>query len=224
MLNSSGCRIVRYTDVSWEERERLPGWTNRIGAYHIDGELAIRLIDQPVGAHEPRHTHPGVHGTTIIEGRAIIDGVTLRPCDVLLGPSNEPHGPLEYPDGCKLLSCFQGSHDHSEATALSGGKQYRLIQSAELPWETSGADGTQMKTLLDRGAGRLRLSLLRMPGGTLPAPHPVTGLQARFILEGSVVFDGQTLAPWDLLCAPAGTALGPLSSPQGATLLVIEMR
>ena len=130
------------------ERERLPGWRNGLAAYYIDEELAIRLVDQPKGAREPRHTHPGVHGTTIVEGRAIIDGVTLRPCDALLGPSNEPHGPLEYPDGCKLLSCFQGGFDHSEAHAPSDEKLYRLIQSAQLAWEPGDAHGTQAKTLL----------------------------------------------------------------------------
>lgn len=224
MQTSFDCHIVRYKELSWEESERLPGWTNRIGAYYIDKELAIRLVDQPKGAHEPRHTHPGVHGTTIIEGRAIIDGVTLRPRDALLGPSNEPHGPLQYPDGCKLLSCFQGNFEHSEAGESSGEKQYRLIQSARLPWETCDADGTQSKMLLDRGAGRLHLTLLRCAGGALPPSQPTTGLQARFVLEGDLVAEDQKLGAWDLYCAPAGSLLGPMRSSKGAILLAIEMR
>ena len=44
-----------------------------------ENELCIRLIDYPVGSIEPRHVHAGTHATTVLKGRAIVDGLTLSP-------------------------------------------------------------------------------------------------------------------------------------------------
>ena len=136
MLMAGGYEIARVAQIPWEDRVNVDGWPSRAGMYCNDTEnnLCMRLIDYPVGSTEPRHVHGGTHATTVMKGRTIVDGLTLGPLDVILGPSNEPHGPLHYPEGCQLFSAFQGSYFHSEVEALSDEKHYRLVQAAEIPW------------------------------------------------------------------------------------------
>ncbi len=160
--------VVRLAGIPWEDRINVDNWPSRAGMYYDNRktELCIRLIDYPLGSVEPRPVHAGTHATTVLKGRAVVDGVTLGSLDVVLGPSYEPHGPLNYPDGCKLLSAFQGSYYHSEVETLSGAKQYRLIQAKDIPW-VRRSDGVEVKTLVDRGAGRLRVEAMRFPAGAL---------------------------------------------------------
>lgn len=191
--------------------------------YYNDHEnsLCLRLIDYPVGSTEPRHVHAGTHATTVLKGWAIIDGLTLGPLDLVLGPGGEPHGPLHYPDGCKLLSAFQGSYDHSEVTQISEHKQYRLVQSGQIPW--TEAQGRQEKTLVDNVAGRLRVQVVRFPAGGGAAAETRPEVQAGLVFEGSAVIGGETLGAWDLFYIPSGTPHGPISFPQGATLLALTL-
>src|SRR5258706_1281958 len=133
-------------------------WDDRVN------QLCMRLIDYPVGAIEPRHVHGGAHATTVLKGRAIIDGLTLKQLDVVLGRSKEPHGPLNYPEGCQLFSVFHGSYHHSESEQPNTEKQYRLIQSEQTPWRPMGRGG-ESKTLVDRGVGPLWLEAWRFERG-----------------------------------------------------------
>ena len=120
MLKTGGYQIAKVADIPWEDRVNVDGWPSRAGMYYDDrdNQLCMRLIDYPVGSTEPRHVHAGSHATTVLKGRTIVDGLTLGPLDVIVGPSNEPHGPLHYPEGCKLFSAFQGSYYHSEVEQL----------------------------------------------------------------------------------------------------------
>jgi len=226
MMANSGFEIVRVAGIPWEDRKNVDGWLSRAGMYCDDREnsLCIRLIDYPVGSTEPRHVHGGTHATTVLKGRAIVDGLTLGPLDVVLGPSNEPHGPLHYVDGCQLLSAFQGSYFHSEVEQLSGKKEYRLVQQAQLPWQAGPEPGAEVKTLIDHGCGRLLLRALRYaPGSTLVArEHPK--LHSALVVEGAAVIDGETLGTWDFVRVLDGSAAGQVRFPQGATLLSITMR
>ena len=169
--------VVRLADIPWEDRRNVDNWPSRAGMYYENRktELCIRLIDYPLGSVEPRHVHAGTHATTVLKGCAIVDGLTLGPLDVVLGPSNEPHGPLNYPDGCKLLSAFQGSYRHSEVQALSSEKHYRLIQSKDIPWVRCG-EGVEAKTLVDHGAGRLLVEVMRFAPGVKHAPQFLAAL------------------------------------------------
>jgi len=202
----------------------VDNWPSRAGMYHDDreNELCVRLIDYPVGSIEPRHVHAGTHATTVLKGRAIVDGVTLKPLDVVLGPGGEPHGPLHYPDGCQLLSAFQGSFFHSEVQHMSAEKRYRLIQADALPWERGG--GRETKTLVDHGCGRLLLQAQRYAPGTALAENAALPFQSALVVEGCAAVAGEKLGPWDYLRAPDAARHGAIGFPDGATLLTITLR
>jgi hypothetical protein len=215
---SDGLTIVRVADIPWEDRINVDNWPSKAGMYYDnrDLELCIRLIDYPVGSVEPRHVHAGMHATTVLKGKAIVDGLTLKPLDVILGPSNEPHGPLDYPEGCKLLSAFQGSYYHSEVETLSSEKHYRLIQSDDIAWEKR--DSGEAKVLVDRGLGRLLLELYRYPAGAVAAPSWLAAL----VVDGAPVVNGETLGEWDFVYRDG--EVGRIDFPKGGTLLAVTMR
>jgi hypothetical protein len=220
-MSTSGMTVVRVRDIPWEDRVNVDNWPSRAGMYYDnrDLELCIRLIDYPLGSVEPRHVHAGMHATTVLKGRAIIDGLTLGPLDVVIGPSNEPHGPLEYPDGCILLSAFQGSYFHNEVEALSGERHYRLIQHGEIPWRPLGADGGEVKTLVDRGLGGLLLEACRFPPGAVLAPPFLAAL----VVDGAPEVGGESLGTWDFVYRNGGDT-GTIAFPDGGTLLAVTMR
>ena len=223
MLITGGYEIAKVADIPWEDRMNVDGWPSRAGMYCNDAgnNLCMRLIDYPVGSTEPRHVHGGTHATTVLKGTTIVDGLTLGPLDVILGPSKEPHGPLHYPQGCQLFSVFQGSYFHSEVGALGTEKHYRLIQSAQIPW-SADAEGNATKTLVDRGCGRLLLQALRVrAGGRIEPPT----MLAAIIVEGDAVIEGEGLGPWDFFYVDADApAHAPVRFPSGATLLTVTMR
>ena len=214
-------QVVRHADIPWEDRVNVDNWPSKAGTYYKndDTQLCIRLINYPYGSVEPRHVHAGMHATTVLKNRAIVDGLTLGPLDVVLGPSNEPHGPLDYPQGCFLLSAFIGSFFHSEVEVLSKEKQYRLIQHADIPWQ-KGPDGGEKKTLVDRGVGPLLVEAMKFPKGAHHTPKSL----AVFVVEGEVETGGETLGEWDFAYADKGDRHGELSFPKATTLLALTMR
>jgi hypothetical protein len=222
MLSKAGYEITRAAEIPWEDRVNVDGWPSRAGMFHDDreNELCMRLIDYPVGSTEPRHVHAGMHATTVLKGSAIVDGLTLGPLDVVLGPSNEPHGPLHYPQGCQLFSCFVGSYYHSEVEKLSREKHYRLIQAETIPW-VRRAEGVEAKTLVDHGIGRLLLEALRFAPGAAFTP---AGLRAAIVVEGEAQVADEKLGPWDFLFIPGKGAPGRVVFPRGATVLAVTMR
>jgi hypothetical protein len=224
MTVTAGYEIVRVAGIPWEDRRNVDNWPSRAGMYYDDRDnnLCMRLIDYPLGSIEPRHVHGGSHATTVLKGRAIVDGLTLGPLDVILGPSNEPHGPLDYPEGCKLLSVFHGSYHHSEVQQLSGESLYRLIQSGAIPWRAGEAKGSEEKTLVDRGVGRLVLKALRFAPGARLAGTDYPTLRAALVVEGSPRVGSETLGEWDFLRVPGG-ARGTVEFPAGATLLAVTL-
>ena len=221
MLLTGGYQIARVAEIPWEDRMNVDGWPSRAGMYCNDtgNSLCMRLIDYPVGSTEPRHVHGGTHATTVLKGRTIVDGLTLGPLDVILGPANEPHGPLHYPEGCQLFSAFQGSYFHSEVETLSGDKQYRLVQSAAIPWKAAG-DGIDTKTLIDHGCGRLLLQALRAEGGSkIAAPAMLAGI----VVEGEALIEDERLGVWDFFYASGGAEHAPLRFGGPATLLTVTL-
>lgn len=215
--------IVHRAGIPWEDRKNVDGWPSRAGMYCDDkaNQLCMRLIDYPVGSTEPRHVHGGAHATTVLKGRAIVDGLTLGPLDVVLGPSNEPHGPLHYPEGCQLFSVFHGSYYHSEIEALSSEKHYRLIQSGPLPWARDPVQGYESKTLVDRGVGPLLLRALKFaPEAQLPSEVTLP-FYAALIIEGEALIGNETLGAWDFVRVTGDGAHGAIRFARGATLLAV---
>ena len=217
-------QIVRVAGIPWEDRVNVDGWPSRGGLYFDDREnaLCMRLIDYPVGSIEPRHVHAGSHATTVLKGRAIVDGITLGPLDVVLGPSNEPHGPLHYPEGCQLFSVFHGSYYHSEVEALSTERHYRLIQSRDIPWQSGAQKGSESKILVDRGVGRALFRAFRFAPGAQYRPED-RALRAALIVDGSAELGKEILGPWDFLRFTGEGEMPSIGFPKGATVLVVSL-
>jgi hypothetical protein len=222
MIVAGGYEIARVTDIPWEDRKNVDGWPSRAGMYCNDVErnLCMRLIDYPVGSTEPRHVHGGTHATTVLKGKTLVDGLTLGPLDVILGPSNEPHGPLHYPEGCQLFSAFVGSYYHSEVEQLSSEKHYRLVQSAQIPWVAGGEQGFQTKTLVDAQFVNLRVQAVRAgPEARLTDP----AMLAVLIVQGEAMIEDERLGAWDFFYVSEGVAHSPVRFPRGATLLTVTL-
>ena len=226
MIILSGFQIARVKEIPWEDRLNVDNWPSRAGMYYDDPEnqLCIRLIDYPVGSTEPRHVHAGTHATTVLKGRAIVDGLTLGPLDVVLGPGGEPHGPLHYPEGCQLLSAFQGSYYHSEVEHMSTEKRYRLIQSEKIAWEGGAGGAPRTKTLVDHGCGRLLVQVLRYARGATLAADAALSFQSALVVEGGAAIGSEKLGVWDFIRVPDAARHGALAFPDGATLLTLTLR
>jgi hypothetical protein len=169
---------------------------------------------------EPRHVHAGSHAAVLVEGEAHIDGLTLHPLDVILGPSNEPHGPIVYPKGVYVFSAFQGSYYHHEVGELGTERHYRLIQAAKLPWESRG-EKLQAKTLIDRGLGRLLLEVLRFDAGAALHDAEIT---AAFVVGGTAQIADEALHAKDFFYVCRGREHDPVMFPETTTLLAVTMR
>ncbi len=230
----AGLHVARVATIPWEDRINVDNWPSQAGMYFDDRDNAftLRLINYPVGSIEPRHVHAGSHATTVLRGRAIVDGRTLGPLDVILGPSHEPHGPIHYPDGCRLLSAFQGSYFHSEVQQLSGTPQYRLIESAGLPWREDTARNARVRTLVDHGLGRLLVEVLQFDANALLPIARERCAQAVLVVAGNVGVaashaPGASAAPlgeWDFAyLRERGDALA-LEVSAGSTLLWLTLR
>jgi hypothetical protein len=154
-----------------------------------------------------------------MKGKTIVDGLTLGPLDVILGPSNEPHGPLHYPEGCQLFSAFVGSYFHSEVEQLSDKRHYKLIQSERIPWVTI-QPGVQTKTLIDGDVVHLRLQALK---AEREAELTNPDMLAAMIVEGGASIEDERLGPWDFLYVLEGVEHAPIRFPSGATLLTVSL-
>ena len=216
-------KIVHVDQIPWEDRVNIDNWPCRTRTFYNNAEsgLSVRLIDYSYGSVEPRHVHPGMHAATVLENHAIVDGIKLGPLDIVLGPSNEPHGPLEYPEGCRLVSAFQGSNVHSEVEVLKSEKQYRLIRQASLPWvPCAGEAAGEVKTLVDHGLGRLHVEAMRFPAGTKHKP----AFLAALLVEGEASVGSEPLGVWDFIYADEDNQRTEVVCNSDVTLLTYSMR
>lgn len=223
LLAKQGYQIARAADLDWQDRKGFDGWPSRAALYFDDqpNNLCMRLIHYTHGLTEPRHTHAGSHAAVILEGEAYIDSETLRPLDTILGPSNEPHGPLQYPKGAKIFSAFQGSFYHHAVAQGSGVSQYRLIFADQVPWQPLPTPGAKAKTLIDHGLGRLLLALYRFDAG---AVWHDPGVLAALIVEGEASIADTALTLWDFVYLPAGERRGGIHFARDTLLLAVTMR
>ena len=222
-----GLRLYHVGDYEWQTRDRSSGWSSKTGVYLRDetAGLVLRLAEWPVGATEPVHTHPGTHATTVLSGRVLADGVELAPLGIILGYGNQPHGPLEFPDGAFILSALQddqGGHVHTAVDDSGIVPDNCAIPTDGIPWQPH-AEGFESKTLIDGVLDRLTISALRFPPGSSFGQAPPTGFRAMMIFEGSAVIEKERLSVWDLISFDPGVEHSLVEFPQGATLIVWTM-
>ena len=105
-LKKDGFDILHFEDIPWTHRVRFDGMKSRARIYTdgLDYGLRMTLVDFPYGSTEPRHVHPGTHVTTVMKNRALVDGLTLKPLDVLRLPPGAQHGIARFPQDATLLA------------------------------------------------------------------------------------------------------------------------
>ena len=226
MIEKCGCSVVRVSELQWEERAADGAKNNHTKTYWHDAEnnLRMQFIDQPANSVAPRNV-AGTHAASVLlNRRALTDGLTLNALDVILDAGSAAHGQIEYPEGCQLFSCVQGSNEEVPTQTVAAEMHSRIIQSEQVPWDAKAGGKLHMKILADRGAGRLMLTAMRLSAGfTVPVgsrPH----MQAALVVEGSAVVDDEILSAQDFMYMAAGVPHGPISFPDGATLLMVAMR
>ncbi len=82
----------------------------------------------------------------------------------------------------------------------------------------------QDKILVDHSAGRLLLRAVKFAPGATLAAHPHPYMQASMIVEGGAVIEGAAFGVWDYFYQRKDVPHGPVTFPQGATLLSVAMR
>jgi len=226
MIEKCGCSIVRVSELQWQQRITDGANNSRAKTYWHDAEsnLRMQLIDQPANSGAPRNGF-GTHAASVLlNGRARTDGQTLSALDVILDAGSTSGGKIEYPEGCQLFSCALGSNKYAATQTDAAEMHSRVIQSEQMSWEAKAGGKLHMKILVDRGAGRLMLTAMRLsPGFTVPVgsrPH----MQAALVVEGSAVVDDEILSTLDFMYMAAGVPHGSISFPYGATLLMVAMR
>ncbi|MPZ61068.1 MAG: cupin domain-containing protein [Propionibacteriales bacterium] len=95
----------------------------KIYAHDPDTGRTDMLVKFPPGYTEPEHAHDSEHSVIVLEGLQIVGGEHMRPGDYVYAPSNVPHGPFEYPEGCTVFASFRGGsarhrYDGSPAGAI----------------------------------------------------------------------------------------------------------
>lgn len=95
------------------------------------------------------------------------------------------------------------------------------LDTRQIPWEdaTSYAEGTQLKSLREKGLARS--ILLKLPPGFRMEGHSHTCCEQHFVLEGSYEVGDEVYGPGTYRCIPPHADHGPFSSREGAVLLVV---
>jgi hypothetical protein len=95
-----------------------------------------------------------------------------------------------------------------------------IVRVATIPWQANAYDGGEIKTLVDRGVGRLLVQALRFGAGARLEPTFLAAL----VVEGSADVNGETLGTWAFVYADEGDARASMNFAQGATLLALTLR
>jgi hypothetical protein len=226
MIEKCGCSIVHLSELYGKEHTTDGANISRAKTYWHDAEnnLRMQFIDQPANSVAPRNVSGTHTASVLLNGCALTDGLTLNALDVILDAGSSARGQIEYPEGCQLFSCVQGGNEHAATQTAAAEMHSRIIQSEQMPWDAKAGGRLHMKVLVDRGAGRLMLTAMRLSAGfTVPVgsrPH----MQAALVVEGSAVVGDEILGARDFMYMAAGVPHGPIGFPDGATLLMIAMR
>lgn len=109
-------RAIKGAELDWEDAQEL---------FDLPAGVKIKMLSEdpytgrrdflcsfPPGYVEPEHRHSGHHSVLILEGTMLVDGKRLGQGDYVFGPSEEDHGPMEYPEGIVLFGSFYGDTQH----------------------------------------------------------------------------------------------------------------
>ena len=120
--------VLAESDIDWEVTREEIDWesddmldlpeglqTHVINENEAEGRIDF-FVKFPPGYVEPRHTHAAAHADLIVDGEMHVHGQVLTPGDYIFG-QKEPHGPMEFPEGCIVFCSYTGgspSHEWSE--------------------------------------------------------------------------------------------------------------
>jgi hypothetical protein len=93
------------------------------------------------------------------------------------------------------------------------------VQSANIPWTACGY-GTESKTLVGHGCGRVLLQALRAERG-IEIAHPP--MLAAIVVDGEVLVAGERLGTWDFFYASQGENHAPVRFSKRSTLLTVTL-
>lgn len=96
------------------------------------------------------------------------------------------------------------------------------VRSGEIPWEDSPIPGIRFRRLHVDPVARRMTVVVRMEAGASYIPHRHKGLEESFVLEGTVISDGETFSAGDYHRAEAGSIHGVQTTETGCMLLIIS--
>ncbi|HWT01697.1 MAG TPA: cupin domain-containing protein [Pyrinomonadaceae bacterium] len=109
----------------------------------------------------------------------------------------------------------------ARTSAVEGARQFLTVREDEGTWQQM-FDGIQVKRLfVDRGRGTVTSLYKFEPGAQIP-PHPHSGVEECYVLEGDLEANGEVLGSGDYTCAPAGSFHPTVRTQGGALALIIE--
>jgi|SRR5450631_2539754 hypothetical protein len=114
-LADNDFKIVHDAEIDWTVSDAGLPPDVQTKRFMLDTAMKRRTskVLFPPGYIEPRHTHRGWHNVLVLEGRMCVAGKELRSGDFVFG-WDLPHGPFEYPDGCKVFAVSMGESMHHE--------------------------------------------------------------------------------------------------------------
>jgi len=96
------------------------------------------------------------------------------------------------------------------------------INSEEMKWREHKAAGNGLKSKLLRAEDGVKTILFKIPKGFEIKAHTHIKTEQHFVLQGKYEIDGKLYTQETYRFMPAGTIHGPLTSKDGAIILVIR--
>jgi anti-sigma factor ChrR (cupin superfamily) len=102
--------LATSTDKEWGAPEPSAGdsdssWAcqTKVVVRDTDRQYVASLLRWPAGSTIPGHAHAGSHVGLVVAGRAVVDGHTLGPWDLLYAPGGISHGGIDFPEDCTMI-------------------------------------------------------------------------------------------------------------------------
>jgi hypothetical protein len=136
-------------------------------------------------------------------------------------------GIFVWADGHKQDS-FEAIHEY-----ITGGKvqypearyhDYVIMRQNKFPWEPlDGVAGVNVRHLGYFNERGPNIKIVKMDPNSETAPGKVPFLQVRYVLEGAILYEGESYDSVSCMLIPANAAYSTTATSTGATLLVIQL-